>query len=87
MPALTMPAPLRPGDTLAVVAPSSPFGLRDFWQGLAWLRDRYRIVASPGVLDRKGYLAGSDERRRGELVRAMTDPDVRAIIAARGGYG
>ena len=87
MSALTMPEPLRPGDTIAVVAPSSPFGLRDFWQGLAWLRDRYRIVVSPSVLERAGYLAGSDARRRGELVRAMTDPEVRAIVAARGGYG
>lgn len=87
MPALTMPAALRPGDTVAVVAPSSPFGRHDFWQGLAWLRDRYRILVSPSVLDRRGYLAGSDDRRRAELARAMTDPDVRAIVAARGGYG
>ena len=87
MAALSMPAPLRPGDLIAVVAPSSPFGHRDFWQGLAWLRDRYRIVVSRSVLDRKGYLAGSDERRLAELTRAMTHRDVRAIVAARGGYG
>lgn len=87
MPAFAMPAALRPGDVIAVVAPSSPFGHRDFWQGLAWLRDRYRIVVSPSVLERTGYLAGSDDRRRAELTRAMTHPDVRAIVAARGGYG
>jgi muramoyltetrapeptide carboxypeptidase len=81
------PDPVRPGDTIAVVAPSSPFGRDDFWRGLAWLRDRYRIVASPSILDRDAYLAGNDDRRRAEMIRAMTLPDVRAIVAARGGYG
>lgn len=87
MTAWTAPRRLRPGDTVAVVAPSSPFGRDDFWRGLAWLRDRYRIVASPSILDRAGYLAGSDERRHAELAHAMTNPEVDAIVAARGGYG
>jgi muramoyltetrapeptide carboxypeptidase len=78
---------VRPGDLIAVIAPSSPFGREDFWRGLAWLRDRYRLIASPSILSRDAYLAGSDDRRRAELIRAMTLPDVRAIMAARGGYG
>ncbi len=82
-----LPSPVCPGDAVAVVAPSSPFGLDDFWRGLAWLRDRYRVIASPSILERDAYLAGSDDRRRSEMIRAMTLPDVRAIIAARGGYG
>lgn len=82
-----LPKPVLPGDAIAVVAPSSPFGRDDFWRGLAWLRDRYRVIASPSILDRDAYLAGSDDRRRAEMIHAMTLPDVRAIIAARGGYG
>ncbi|MEO8874163.1 MAG: LD-carboxypeptidase, partial [Polyangiaceae bacterium] len=85
--AFVMPEAVRPGDLVAVVAPSSPFGVDDFWRGLAWLRDRYRVLASPAILERNAYLAGTDERRLAELVRAFTTPDVRAIIAARGGYG
>lgn len=34
-----------------------------------------------------GYLAGSDERRADELNGLLRDPDVRAIVLARGGYG
>ena len=82
-----MPEAVRPGDLIAVVAPSSPFGHDEFWRGLAWLRDRYRIVCSPSILARDAYLAGSDERRRNELMAALTHSDVRAIVAARGGYG
>jgi muramoyltetrapeptide carboxypeptidase len=42
---------------------------------------------SPGVLAREGYLAGTDERRRAELAAAMADPETKAVLAARGGYG
>jgi muramoyltetrapeptide carboxypeptidase len=59
----------------------------ELWRGLAWLRARYRLTLSPGVLARDGYLAGSDERRASELSRAMLEPAAKAIIAVRGGYG
>jgi muramoyltetrapeptide carboxypeptidase len=81
------PPPLAPGDLVAVVAPSSPFPREDFFRGLAWLRTRYRLRMAASALSRDGYLAGDDARRRGELTRAMTDPEVRAIVCARGGYG
>ena len=36
---------------------------------------------------RLGYLAGSDAQRLSDLQNAIGDPAVRAVIAARGGYG
>ena len=85
--ALCFPPPLAPGDLIAVVAPSGPLTSREHWRGLAWLRARYRISMQSGALGRDGYLAGSDERRTSELSAAMLDPHVKAIVAARGGYG
>ena len=82
-----IPAPLEPGDVVAVVAPSGPFRADDLWRGLAWLRSRYRIRIDPGALDRDGFLAGSDARRRAELDRALRDPEAKAVVAVRGGYG
>jgi muramoyltetrapeptide carboxypeptidase len=84
---LALPPPLVPGDRVAIVAPSSPFAHDELWRGLAWLRIRYRLRIGAGVLARDGYLAGSDARRAEELARALRDPDVKAIVAARGGYG
>lgn len=81
------PPALRPGDTIAVVAPSSPFEHVLAWVGLGWLAQRYRVRFTRGLFTRDGYLAGTDERRRDELIHALTDPGVRAILAARGGYG
>ena len=80
------PPPLHPGDTVAIVAPSGPFDRAAALAGIAWLARRYRVVYGKTLFARDGYLAGSDRRRIGELQKAL-DADVRAVIAARGGYG
>lgn len=81
------PAPLARGDLIAVVAPSSGVDKNRFDAGVAWLRGRYRIRMSNNVMEAQGYLAGADARRQAELASAMTDPEVKAIFCARGGYG
>lgn len=84
---MILPPPLCPGDTVVVVAPASPFEPVLAWVGMGWLARRYRVRFERGLFARTGYLAGSDERRQEELARALVDPDVKAILAARGGYG
>lgn len=85
--AIVSPPALRPGDAVFVVAPSSPFEAVRGWKGLAFLRERYRVRFQRDAFTRAGYLAGSDDRRRAELARALRDPDVRAVLAFRGGVG
>jgi muramoyltetrapeptide carboxypeptidase len=72
---------------VAAVAPSGPFEPVLAWVGLGWLAERYEVRFGRGMFARTGYLAGSDERRRDELAAALADPEVRAVVAARGGYG
>jgi muramoyltetrapeptide carboxypeptidase len=72
---------------IAVVAPSSPYSRDELWRGLAWLHTRYRIRMSRAVLAREGYLAGDDALRTRDFAEAMLDEEVKAIVAARGGYG
>ena len=81
------PPPLVPGDVVHVVAPSSPFEEGPVRAALAWLAERYVVRFDAGLFARAGYLAGDDARRRDELARALGAPDVKAILAARGGYG
>lgn len=87
MNAVLSPPPVRPGDTLRVVAPSGPFDRTLFFRAVAWLSRRYRVNWSRGSLDRTGFLAGDDQRRLNELNEALRDPHARALVAARGGYG
>jgi muramoyltetrapeptide carboxypeptidase len=56
-------------------------------RGLGWVRERYRVRAAPRLLAREGYLAGSDAERALELARALADPETKAILIARGGFG
>jgi muramoyltetrapeptide carboxypeptidase len=70
-----------------VCAPASPFDRDELFRGLAWLGIRYRLRLSSSILARTGYTAGDDARRSGELARAMLDPEVEAVVCARGGYG
>jgi muramoyltetrapeptide carboxypeptidase len=72
---------------VGLVAPSSPFDAADFERGVAHLRERYDVQFDRGILERSGYLAGDDARRLTELQRAIDDPTLDAVIAARGGYG
>lgn len=78
---------MAPGDRVAIVAPAGPFSRDELFRGLAWLGTRYQLRLSSRVLDRCGYLAGDDGARAAELASALGDPDVRAIVCARGGYG
>jgi muramoyltetrapeptide carboxypeptidase len=83
------PAALRPGDTIAFVAPAGPAELppiRAYADRLE--KAGYRVIIPPGIEHRKtGYLAGTDEERADELNRMIRDPRVRAIFPVGGGYG
>lgn len=78
---------LRPGDPVAVVAPAGPASPRELSAGLTLVASRYRVRPAENLFVREGYLAGSDERRRDAVNCALSDPDVRGIFCARGGYG
>ncbi len=81
------PARLEPGATIQIVAPSGPVPREPFLAGLAVLGARYDVRHDEGIFARAGYLAGDDARRLAELTRALADPDIRAVVMARGGYG
>jgi muramoyltetrapeptide carboxypeptidase len=82
-----IPAPLERGSRVRVIAPSSPFDRTLVLRGMAWLGERYRVEFDWSMFERTGFLAGNDARRLDELDRALSDPTVGAIVAARGGYG
>jgi muramoyltetrapeptide carboxypeptidase len=78
---------LRPGDVVRVVAPAGPVPREGFAAGAEILGRRYQLRYDEALFSREGFLAGSDERRLGELRAALADPEARAVVLARGGYG
>lgn len=82
------PARLNPGDTIGIVAPAGPFDREIFMQGLSTLKSMgFHTRAPDEIYDKAGYLAGSDAQRAQLVNRLFKDPDVQAIVCARGGYG
>ncbi|WP_037571597.1 S66 peptidase family protein [Phaeacidiphilus oryzae] len=85
------PRPLRPGDRVAVVAPSGPVSPERLEAGVRILRSwGLDVVLGDHVLTRDPvlpYLAGTDRQRAADLQAAWTDPSVAAVVCARGGYG
>jgi muramoyltetrapeptide carboxypeptidase len=84
---LLVPDALTSGAVVRVVAPAGPFDPRLAWRAMGFLAERYCIRFDRRIFDRCGYLAGSDDDRRAELKLALNEPDVAAIVCARGGYG
>lgn len=84
---LVIPPALKPGATVRIIAPASPFDRTLALCGIAFLGERYHVEFDWRMFERDGFLAGSDQRRRDELSRALEATHVGAVIAARGGYG
>jgi muramoyltetrapeptide carboxypeptidase len=87
-----MPPLLSPGDCVGIVAPAShiPRGNEEFLhRGAERIREMgFKVQYSPSLLKRKHlYLAGTDEERARELMEMFLDPEIKAILCARGGYG
>jgi muramoyltetrapeptide carboxypeptidase len=86
---LQTPLPLKSGDLLRVIAPSGR--LREgtaLERGIEiWRAQGYRVEVSADVSKGWGYLAGTDADRRAQLAVAWGDPECRAILCVRGGYG
>jgi muramoyltetrapeptide carboxypeptidase len=85
---LNLPQALKPGASLGVVAPSSPFERDQFQAGVDVLEHMgFNLVVEDGIYEQQAYLAGSDRSRADLVNRMFADPDIDGIIAARGGYG
>jgi muramoyltetrapeptide carboxypeptidase len=83
------PAPLHPGDTLAVVAPASaPREPARLQAGIDYLRRLgYRVEVGRADFAPHGYLCGPDAARASELNAFLRRDDVKALFCVRGGYG
>lgn len=85
---IVMPRPLAPGDLIRFVSPASSPDRADVEASARLLEGwGFRVDFGPNAFNRLNYLAGTDEERLSDLNAALRDPDVRAILATRGGKG
>jgi len=87
---LIQPPYLRAGDTVAIVAPSGILLNRgkEVNQAIELLKSwNLNVVVGENVFSQNGHFAGTDEERTADFQKALDNPNIKAIWAARGGYG
>lgn len=85
---LVMPAALRAGDTIAIVSPSSTPDTLTVEKGCQTLREwGYVPVVAPHALNSWHGFAGTADERAADMLWALRDSTVKAIICSRGGDG
>ncbi len=80
--------PIKPGATIAVIAPAFPPDPQKTENGIRYLESLgYSVVRGESLKAKHGYFAGNDTLRVRELNQFFGDPQVDAIFCARGGWG
>lgn len=85
---IRFPAPLRPGDTIAVTAPSNGVTEAEHARmemAVSLLQDRGFTVVIGNCMNGSTHVSAPASERAAELTRFLTDPVVRAVIPPRGG--
>ena len=82
------PKALKFGDTIGIVAPSSPTTKKNVKLAKQQLQDLgFNVKLSASCFATHGYLAGKDQLRAEELNKMFADKEIDGIICLRGGYG
>ncbi len=85
---IRVPARLKPGDKIGIVAPAGPSDRELFIRGTGILEEMgFEVYVPDGLLDARDYLAGTDNHRAEIVNHLFADKSIDAIVCARGGYG
>lgn len=82
------PQSLQPNDLIHIISPSGSVNA-EFIDGAINVFTGWGLRVSEGEFARTEYgrFGGTTEQRMSDLQQALNDPDIRAILCSRGGYG
>jgi muramoyltetrapeptide carboxypeptidase len=85
---LYWPPAVQPGEVVAVAAPASPVSRADWRGGVKVLQDwGFQVRGGPEIFESRTWGVETDLRCARRLEEIWLDPEVKAIIGVRGGYG
>lgn len=79
---------LTPGDGVAIVSPASIIN-PDYVKGAVNRLTSWQlgVTVAPHALGRSGAYSGTVDERLADFRKALYDPEIKAILCSRGGYG
>jgi len=82
------PPYLKSGNEIAIVSPSFAIEEKKLVDAVGVLEKwGLKVQVGRNVLKQNGPFAGSDEERLSDLQEATDNPEIKAVICSRGGYG
>jgi muramoyltetrapeptide carboxypeptidase len=86
---IQFPAFLKPGDRVGVLAPASIVKYEDVVPGIRLFTEQWGLEVVEGKTLKTSFnqFSASDEDRLSDMQQMLDDPSIKAVIAARGGYG
>lgn len=85
---MNKPRALKFGDTIGLIAPSSPTTKENVEKAISELIETgFKVKMGKSPYEVYGYLSGTDEIRANDINEMFADKEVNGIICLRGGYG
>jgi muramoyltetrapeptide carboxypeptidase len=82
------PAPLKPGDSIGICSPARKIPADDIEGAVAMIEEQgFFPVLGKNMFNEFNQFSGTDDERAEDLQVFLDDPNIKAILFARGGYG
>ena len=79
---------LKQGDTVAIIAPARKVSPKEIEPAVRVLQSwGLKVVLGKNIFGAYNQFSGTDSERASDFQSMVTNPEVKAIICARGGYG
>lgn len=85
---MTIPTYLQKGDTVAIIATARKISQGEIQPAVAFLKSYgLSVLLGKNIFAADNQYAGTTQQRTEDLQWAINDPNIKAVIIARGGYG
>ncbi|HNW99086.1 MAG TPA: LD-carboxypeptidase [Bacteroidales bacterium] len=82
------PEYLKPGDNIGIIATARKISLEEIKPAIdKFLEWDFNVLLSKNIFAQENQYAGSDAQRLNDIQEMLDNPEIKAIVCARGGYG
>lgn len=83
-----LPAKLQAGDTIGITAFAKKISLTEIQKAISVFKSwGLHVILGNTIGAEWNQFGGNDEMRRMDIQKMLDDPNIKAIVSARGGYG